>query len=694
MDPLLLAAAAAQTAIVLALLFVLPGLAWGPLLAAGSGSPLEVAGRAVGLSLLTTVVACTLLARLGLFTPPVVLGTLVLLVALPVAARGRPVAALARLRRTRLRRPRSRTLRWAAGALLMTGLAIVLVVAPSHARVGPDLLPITSTVWYYANLARAVATTGGIPATLPEWGTDRPFQTDYLPVTAHTAAAVQLLPGDLLVQLEVYRLAVLVAGLVVAALLLRRWFSSWTAGLGAILLLATVRQADKFVSYKPETWAFVMALFTLWVVDRAIVERSRRLAGLAIVAASLVLLAHAEVFLVLLPALLGLGAARTIERRRLRPLGLVLGVTIGAAVCGALANGALTGELRVAGYAVGLARPGGPVTPPARPAETPPGWLPSADPTWDFYRAAVSPPDQWSAPRPTSFFDSRLLARANLQVWPGLDGRQLALLLVLLLLIGLPVLAWPWLDRRRRRLVLTGAIFAVGLLAGSLVLFALSSTYVPERTGPRRLMPYEMLVPVVAATLVLWGVGRILRPGWRALVGRRGEMLASGVTAAILTVAMVAAAPVADGSGDADPGISQVGYDAYTWMDANLPSDARVLVDAYTDGAVAALARRVGLVDGRAVFLEDRALLADATALLLGAREVFAEPDGPGAADYLARERVGYLLAAGPTAASSDLGGYVPFPVALDALRQSGRYTLVRTFGDGRLFLFHVEPGG
>ena len=70
MDSLQLVVAAGQTAIVLALLFVLPGLAWGPLLAPGTGSPLVVAGRAVGLSLLTTAAACTVLAVAGLFRPP------------------------------------------------------------------------------------------------------------------------------------------------------------------------------------------------------------------------------------------------------------------------------------------------------------------------------------------------------------------------------------------------------------------------------------------------------------------------------------------------------------------------------------------------------------------------------------------------------------------------------------------------
>jgi hypothetical protein len=70
---------------------------------------------------------------------------------------------------------------------------------------------------------------------------------------------------------------------------------------------------------------------------------------------------------------------------------------------------------------------------------------------------------------------------------------------------------------------------------------------------------------------------------------------------------------------------------------------------------------------------------------------VFAEPSSPGAAAYLARERVNYLLVAGPGASGADLGGYLPFGTDLDTLQAGGRYTLVRTFGDGRLLLFKVN---
>ena len=61
---------------------------------------------------------------------------------------------------------------------------------------------------------------------------------------------------------------------------------------------------------------------------------------------------------------------------------------------------------------------------------------------------------------------------------------------------------------------------------------------------------------------------------------------------------------------------------------------------------MAAVAHRVGIVDGRAVYLENPTFLAESTALCLGARVVFGTPAAPGAATYLDRERVTHLLVA------------------------------------------------
>jgi len=102
---------------------------------------------------------------------------------------------------------------------------------------------------------------------------------------------------------------------------------------------------------------------------------------------------------------------------------------------------------------------------------------------------------------------------------------------------------------------------------------------------------------------------------------------------------------------------------------------------------------RVGIVDGRAVYLEDPTFLAESTALSLGARVVFGTPSAPGAASYLAREGVTHLLVATDPIDGTDLGGYLPFATDVAAIRADPRFRLVREFDGGRLLLFEVVRG-
>ncbi|HET7677770.1 MAG TPA: glycosyltransferase family 39 protein [Candidatus Limnocylindrales bacterium] len=701
MDPFASAPAALLTAIALALLFVLPGLALGPLLLPGAPTPLVVVGRAAGVSLLAAAGLCTLLAGLGLLRLPIVAAGLLALSLLPLA--GRRVRQELRAPLSRLRRSRAAWLGGVAG----TALAVAAVLVPSQAAGGGSLLPATSTVWYYLHLARSVAEAGRFPATLVEWGRELPFPTDYAPATAHAAAAMLLVPGEALWQLEWHRLGLLAAAVVLAALLFHRWLSSWQALLAGVALLATVRLAGKFLDHRPETFGLALALFTLWLADRALAERSRRALALAGAAAALTFLSHAEVFLLLGPGLLGLAGGRLLVARlgagrlglrrpampRVRRLaGACALIFVGGLIAGSLVNGLLTGHLRLLGFVAGSGRSVGALPPPPE-AEMPPGWRFSGDPTFDFLVASVAPA-LVGQPPPSRFLDSRLLPRSILQVWHGLDGRDRGGLVMLGALLLLPAAAWPWLDARRRRMALTWWLFGGGLLAGSWLLFELSSTYVPARVGPRRLMPYQLMLPVAAFAIALWGLDRLLVTGWRALLPRRGAMLAAGAALALVTLAAIAPAPARESEEELPEqgaATSEVGYEALRWIDANLPPDARLLANAYTDGSIAAVARRPGILDGRAVYLESPALLSESTRLLLLARRLFLEPDGEAAAKLLERRHVTHLLVATSGPEGRDLGGYFLFQTDLEALRGSGRYTLLRTFGDGRVLLFRVE---
>jgi hypothetical protein len=493
-------------AIVVALLFLLPGIALGPVLVPGATTPVGRLGRAVGVSLVVGMIVSMALATVGLLTGAAF--------ALSLVASSVIGLVLDRPRNgRRLGLPGRRERRWWAGAIAGSVIAAALVVLPSQASVGPDLLPVTSTSWYYANLAQAMAALNRIPIGTADWGSIRPFQTDYLPVTTHTAGFLLISPGDLLADTEVYRLAILVAGLVLSVVLLRRWVSSWSALLGTILLFATIHLEQKFAGYRPETVAFDLLLFTLWLTDRAIVERSRRLVALAIVTSALVFLAHAEVFLLLVSAMAGVSLARTVvaagasrsrvglrlrlESSVLRSLGISLGVVLGGVGLGSVALFAATGHPGAFGYLASGPRSAAAIVHP-EPSEIPAGWTFSDDPTWDFYVAAVAP-NYLGVAAPASFRDARLLPRSILRVWAGIDGRTRPGLIALIVLALTPIIAWRWLDARRRRAIVVWLTFGGALVLGSYLLFAISDTYVPQRTGGVRHRPSLVFIPVDGA---------------------------------------------------------------------------------------------------------------------------------------------------------------------------------------------------
>src|SRR5919109_1637128 len=86
---------------------------------------------------------------------------------------------------------------WPRVRLLVLGiasvaLAWVLIVGPQIHERRPDAQPLHSTPWYYWWLADGIADDGGIPPSLPEWGTSRPFQRAYVATSIHTAATMQL----------------------------------------------------------------------------------------------------------------------------------------------------------------------------------------------------------------------------------------------------------------------------------------------------------------------------------------------------------------------------------------------------------------------------------------------------------------------------------------------------------------------
>src|SRR5439155_1333705 len=225
---------------------VLPGLTWGPLVLPGAPTPLHAIGRAVGVSLLIAPFACTVLAAIGLLHGPVVAAVLVALTLAPLAVSRIRVAAREVPRRLRGHG------RWWLGAAAALGVVGLVVVGRSIADAGADLLPSTSTPWYYMAVARLVAEAGSIPATIAEWGRARPFPTDYLPATTHAAAALELIPGGLLVAVAWYPIAGLGASAAPGRRCGRRARDLVHPGLGALCPLRRGVRARRLRCLGPE----------------------------------------------------------------------------------------------------------------------------------------------------------------------------------------------------------------------------------------------------------------------------------------------------------------------------------------------------------------------------------------------------------------------------------------------------------
>ena len=703
MDPIAILFEATRAAVALVLLFVLPGVTLGPVIAPGASTHLARLGRAVGVSLVVTAIACLVLARLGLLRPTILVLLLVDLTLLPLHAR------LPR----RPGRPSLHASRWWLGAAAGAVLAALLAVLPAGPQTGGVPVPSGPTSWIDAALAWSTADSGGLRVDLPAWGAVAPFEVDHGPLTAHSAAAFLLMASDPLVELNLYRLAVLLSGFVLATLLFRRWVSTWIALLGAILLLRTIWLEATFAGYGPEAWGLVVALFALWLTDRAVVERSRRLAVVATVGAAVVFLVDIEVFLVFAAAVAGIVAARAFVQpgggpesagglghrhgRRVglrspigidvvRPLALGVAIAGGGFLAGVMGDALLTGDNRIVGYLT--AGQGGEAVPIPLVGDPPAGWRPSGDATWDFHVAATDE-GQFGQPPPAAFVDARLLPGSAVHIWPWLDARDLLGLIALAALLAIPLGGWPFADARRQRAILGWTVFAAVLLAGSFAVFSLIPTFVPRRVGPGGLVPFLAIVPAVAAIIGLWWLDRLMAPRlrWRLW---RGAMPVAGAVLAAATAAVVIPVPSTQvAAGDRPPVLSPVGYEAYRWIGNNLRPGTRVLANAWTDGALGAIARQPGIIDGPAP-LDDPVLLARATGLLLDARRVFAEPESADAAAYLSREGVQYLLVVTPPGTGDDLGGSAPFEVDLAALEGSSRYRLEQGFGGGRLLLFEV----
>jgi hypothetical protein len=703
-------------------------------LAPGAVSPVERLGRVVATGILLASLATVALALFGLLRPSLVAAVLAGLSILPLHGRGPTRPRWLRAGRRRVS---------ALGLPAAGAAAIVAAGLLAGPQGGSPLLPAD---WSGSVAAAAVAGSGGLPVVAPAWATERLLGVPNLPGVTHLAAALQLLPGDMPTRLAIDRVVLGAALVVVAAMLLRRWLPTSAALLGGAAFVAVGGSTTPLLDDPAATRAIVLALFALWLADRALVERSRRLVISTGIVSAAVLVGRADLFVAVAAGVAALGLARwlvakgggpesagglghrygrriglrlDLARPAVAPLAVAaLAIVIGAGA-GAAADRALA-AITPRGGVLGIVSPGDPGGPGEEPfvgvGEVPAGWRESGDDTWDLERA-VADVDATPGGAPGRADDPRFVEAAL----GGLLGAPLAwasgggiagaspLPIVVGGALVLPVLGWPLLDARRQRLVAAMVAFATALTLVAIVLLARDGSFGERWLAALRVLPLHWLV---AAAAVGFGARLVARFGARAAarlvaVGthRLSERRAGGATLeraaifapaagtavamALVIVAATAVVGAARATGDRPGSISARGLDAYAWIAGRISPDARILANGATSGVIATLTGRTGIIDGPTVDPADRSLVSRATALVLGARVVFDDPDGDRAATFLAREGVSHLLVTGPTGSSADLGARALISADLGAIDASERFVLVRSFGD-RVFLYAV----
>jgi hypothetical protein len=643
--------------------FLLPGAPWAAWWSRRQGlDPLEALGLTAALGLaIGSVVTIALLAagRLSAGAILLIVGAEFALgsAALVVAEVKRGLRSAAFGRRTVLSSviPADLARGVTAG---MVALGILASLAAQAASALPDGLPRASTSWYYALLSLRAGASGSLPQTLPEWGLERPFKADYLTFTAHLAGA-ELLDPTGLPTLETYRILVLLVAALLLLVFLRRW-SLLAALLGLGLFVSGNLWLTKFDSLRPESYGVATVAGALWAVSTAWQRQgSDRVAwlGLAGVLGALTALGHLEIFVV--GGALGFALLVVAERPRW-PVRLATATAVAL-----IAIVGFGGTLLLFGRGV----PGS-------------GELAASnvggDQTWAVFNSLVESADR---PLPALPTDPAYLAASARFPWPALDLLSpLGLLIPILAGLAIYAVARGPADPRTRRLLVFGFVVVGLLVVASIAIFVFFPTYIPRRIGVRRFLPYAALgVSAVFAAGGATAVTGLLLSRRSGLRNIRWAPVLAGTLCLVFAIGVMGAGSLRTFR-DRGPRAADVlaGRDAYRWIAGNTPSQARVLVSGYTDGVVAALAQRPGVIDGRAPYGEDKAWIDQATRDSRLARRFFAAPS----VTLLEALDPDYIVM-GPDRALATAVAYRADEEAIDSLPG---LQLVETFGPVRIY--------
>jgi hypothetical protein len=508
--------------------------------------------------------------------------------------------------------------------------------------------PLGSTPWYYWSLADKIARAGVVPDSTKEWGTTLPFLDDYQLFSSSTA--MLLTQSDAAVRaLHVVIFLSVVLMACGAALLANALGSGRLASLAAVPLgLATGIGAVRLTSYRPEAFALglVLLLVALWVDWLRHGERGSFVAAclLAAVLAQVhgIALVTGGVFLVASIGAFFPRHDRFLFLRRCAVSAVALGVS---ALLMALALGGASGTEHAGqlGDESGL-----------------------ADPTWEFVRAIQGRPP--SLPPDNQQIASNAVngLYQGTGVWVG----PLLAVATIVLMVG----------AIRQPLARQTLVFTLVSLAGLTIVasaFALGwSSYVPRRTGTQRLVQEATLLvgPYIACALACVPFFT-LRVTWQKLTT---AILVVGLCCAGLTASLRLEGIFARQR--PDEGIAQA------LEELELPADAVVLTNAYTEGYIHQVTGAEGLLEGRAPYTFPR-VLRRANSLLREAQAFFLDPAAHLA--FLDKNHVSYVVVSDRDSYSLGTSNVFanPRPALLDKFR-----ALEPVLTQPGLSVYRVEP--
>jgi hypothetical protein len=491
------------------------------------------------------------------------------------------------------------------------------------------------TPWYYWGASLQVAAAAGYPPSVVEWGTTVPFLGDYLPFNAAAAAFSFIISGERLVEMDAFRALILIVAVSGAYYALRRFFSTTLAALGVVLLFSSSLFLAKFASVRPESFGLGLAAWALWALDVGMVERRRRLLGIAAVLAALVAASHLAAFLLLAALALSVLNYRLLADGRLHAYTVSFSLTAAGAIV--IAAGLSLAAQSIRGTTSFLAELFGSAS----------GIVNNIDQTYLLY-AYLPPKGLLGDPNAGPPSAVELINSRSITPWGSQVGMTAALLIGSSVLLALVALLG---TRETRPIALIRAGLRLGaplvVFLGVLVVFMLVSasaeTFVPRRTGPSRIAPY-IVVAYVFVPLGIASAARWIEP-------RRRAVLLTVLGLAVGAISLSSYAEARD-LPPLRPTAAQLAE--IQRAGARLTSDSGsrplVLTNYYTEGLLPVLLDADGLLDGRIPYtnapLRERAL-----AILRDTAEFFqsgdcARTDSYGA-DFILisskRNRIGHL---------------------------------------------------